>query len=141
MQLVILVEQVEGNLLKSGRFRPNHYIIATPLFLRFGLVHIFRAPNLLESKFDCPGFSRAGNKTLLSPLLLMLPKHHCWIRRDVFCTVRRWRSRSRCLWRHVHRKQWTINETVPLHTPTISTLQGLRAITAPKKSAASECQR
>ena len=37
----------------------------------------FRAPNLFQSKFVCPGFSRAGNKTLLSPLLLMLSKHEC----------------------------------------------------------------
>ena len=74
MQLVILVGQVEGNLLKSGRFRPDHNIIATPLSLRVGLVYMYiyiyiclRVPNFLESKFDCPGFSRAGNKTLLSP--------------------------------------------------------------------------
>ena len=77
MQLVILVGQVEGNLLSSGHFRPDSNIIATPLSYYCGLdlTTYFRAPNFLESKFDCPGISRAGNKTLLSPILLMLPKH------------------------------------------------------------------
>ena len=49
-----LVGQVEGNLLKSGRFRPDNYFITTPLLLQFGLVYIFSG--LLEIKFDCPGF-------------------------------------------------------------------------------------
>ena len=67
--------------MKIGTFPPANNIIATPLFLRFGLVYIYiyielfflRAPNLLESKFDCPGCP--DSKTLLSPLLLMIPEH------------------------------------------------------------------
>ena len=63
MQLVILVGQVEGNLLTSGRVRSDSYIIATPLLLRFGRAYIhFRAPNLFESNSDCPGFSRPAEK-------------------------------------------------------------------------------
>ena len=59
MQLGILVGQVEGNLLKLGRFRLDNYNIATPLLLRFGLVYImyFRAQNFLESKFVCRDFA------------------------------------------------------------------------------------
>ena len=33
-----IVGQVEGNLLKSGRLRPENNIIATPVLLRLGLV-------------------------------------------------------------------------------------------------------
>ena len=76
MQLVILVGQVEGNLLESGRFQPDNNVSAILYYCNLDLFIYFRAPNLLESKFDCPGFSRAGNITLLSPFLLMLPKHY-----------------------------------------------------------------
>ena len=57
MRLVILVGQVEGNLLKSGRFWPDNYIIATPVLLRFGLVCIFSGSELVRKQFGCSGFS------------------------------------------------------------------------------------
>ena len=47
MQLVILLGQVEGNLLDLRRFRPDSYTIATPVLLRFGLVHIFSGSELV----------------------------------------------------------------------------------------------
>ena len=50
MQLIILVGQVEGNLLKSGRFQPNNFIIATPSLLRFGLVYIFSGSELVRKQ-------------------------------------------------------------------------------------------
>ena len=37
MQLVVPVVQVEGNLVKSGYFGPEKYIIATPLLLPMDL--------------------------------------------------------------------------------------------------------
>ena len=71
-------EQIEGNQLKSGRFRPDNYVIATPL-MQLGLVYIISSSehgNLLESKFDCPGFFQLGNKMLLPPTVLMLSQHY-----------------------------------------------------------------
>ena len=50
MQLVILVGQVDGNLLKSGRFRPDNYIIATPLLLRFGLLYVFSGSEFVRKQ-------------------------------------------------------------------------------------------
>ena len=47
MQLVVLVVQVAGNRLTSGCFGADD-IIVSPLLLQIGLVHIFRAPNVLE---------------------------------------------------------------------------------------------
>ena len=52
---------------KIGIFRPETNIIATPYKT---LSRPCRAPNLLESKFDCPGFFRPSNKTLLSPFFI-----------------------------------------------------------------------
>ena len=70
MQLLILVGQVEGNLLKSGRLRPDNNIIATPLLLRFGLVCIFSSSELVRKQISLSGFPRAGNKPLLSPPII-----------------------------------------------------------------------
>ena len=50
MQLVILVGQVEGNLLKSGRFRPDNSIIAALVSLRFGLVFSFSGSELVRKQ-------------------------------------------------------------------------------------------
>ena len=74
MQLAILVGQVEGSLLKSGRFRPDNYINVTPLLLRFGLVDLdlfiyFQAPNLLEGKLDCPAFSGPATRRYCHPFI------------------------------------------------------------------------
>ena len=50
MQLVVLIGQVEGNLLKSGRFRPDNNVLATPLLLRFGLVYTFSGSELVRKQ-------------------------------------------------------------------------------------------
>ena len=50
MRLVILVEQVEGNPLKSGRLRPENNIIATPLLLRLGLGYRFSGSELVRKQ-------------------------------------------------------------------------------------------
>ena len=50
MQLVILVGQVEGNLLKSGHFWQDNNIIATPLLLQFGLVYVFSGSELVRKQ-------------------------------------------------------------------------------------------
>ena len=82
MQLVMQVEQkeqIEGNQLKSGRFRPDNNMIATPLLMQLGLVYVISGSehgNLLESKFDCPGFFQLGNKMLLPPTVFMLSQHY-----------------------------------------------------------------
>ena len=57
MQLVVPVVQVKGNLVKSGYFGPEKYIIATPVLLPMDLK--------LESKFDCPGVFRPSNKNAI----------------------------------------------------------------------------
>ena len=59
---VILVGQVEGNLLKSGRFRPDNTIIATLYYCDLDLFVNFRAPNLLKNEVDCSGFSGPATK-------------------------------------------------------------------------------
>ena len=50
MHLVVLVGQVEGNLLKSGRFRPDNNITTTPLFLQFGLAYLFSGSELVRKQ-------------------------------------------------------------------------------------------
>ena len=67
MQLVVPVVQVKGNLIKSGHFGPEKYIIATLYYCDLDLSRPCWAQNLLESKFDCTGFFRSGDKMLLLP--------------------------------------------------------------------------
>ena len=45
-----IVGQVEGNRLKSGRFRLDNNIVATPLLLRWGLVYDFSGSELVSKQ-------------------------------------------------------------------------------------------
>ena len=54
--------------IKIGTFPADKLYYCQPFYYcDLDLFTYFRAPNLLESKFDCSGFFRAGNKMLLSP--------------------------------------------------------------------------
>ena len=61
--------------IKIGTFPARTIILCSLYCGDLDLFIYFRASNLLEGKFDCLGFSRAGNRPLLSPLFLMLSKH------------------------------------------------------------------
>ena len=69
MQLVILVGQIEGNLLKSGRFRLDNIFIVTPLLLRFGHPETLSGSKLVSKQFACPGFSGPATKLDCHPLI------------------------------------------------------------------------
>ena len=54
-------------------FRAGKNALLSPLYdCRWTLSRPCRAPNLLQSKFDCPGFFRSSNSMLLSPQIIML---------------------------------------------------------------------
>ena len=46
----IIVGQVRGNRLKSGRFRPDNTMVATRLLLRLGFVQIFSGSELVRKQ-------------------------------------------------------------------------------------------
>ena len=70
MQLVVLVGQVGGNLLKAGRFRPDNSIIASPLFLQFGLKKTLSGSKLVRKQIGLYGiFPVRQQNTIATPFI------------------------------------------------------------------------